>query len=156
MKGWENMKKITFTIVFIISAIIFIIFTIGINNGAATPNNDTSEEASFDGVIFIGDTMEEIEQEFPNLEPTYLEGRALVDTYNAYIFNDDGILVIIAKSINDNNWDWIKKEGTKYEEDGYFLGRTRYEAIKGELLFTFYDNNDQDFVTLEKIDEKQS
>lgn len=148
------MKKIIFTIAIIISTITFFIFTIGVSNGGATPNNVTSEKASFDGVIFIGDTMEKVEQEFPDLELTYLEGWALVDIYYAYIFNDDGILVMIAKKIDDSNWDWIKKEGTKYKDDGYFLGETRYEVIKDDLLFTLYDNEDQDFVTIEKMDEK--
>jgi len=147
------MKKIIFTITLIISTItiIFFAFTIGVSNGGATPNNVTSEEASFDGVIFLGDTMEEVKQEFPDLELTYLEGWALVDTYYAYIFNDDGILVLIAKKIDDSNWDWLKEEGTKYEDDGYFLGETRYEVIKGVLLFTLYDNENQDFITIEKI-----
>lgn len=143
------MKKIIFTI-------IFIIFTIGINIGGATPNNVKSEKASFDGVIFIGDTMEEMEQKFPHLEHTYLEGWALVDINNAYTFNDDGILVMIVKKIDDSNWDWIKEDGAKYEDDGYFLGRIRYEVLKGDILFTLYDNEKQDFVSLERIAKKQS
>jgi hypothetical protein len=147
------MKNKIVTVASIFSAITFIIFTIGVNNGIATSNNFTPFEASFDGVIFIGDTMEEVELKYPGLELIYLEGWALVNNNYAFIFNDDGILVRIAKKIDESNWDWIKEEGIKYEEDGYFLGETRYEAIKGDLLFTFYDNEDQDYVTLERIDE---
>ncbi|WNF37435.1 hypothetical protein RJD24_02940 [Bacillaceae bacterium IKA-2] len=150
------MKKIFFTIAIIFSTITFLIFTIGVNNGGATQNNVTPEEASFDGLIFIGDTMDEVLQQIPDLELTYLEGWALVDMHYAYIFNDDGILVLIAKKLDDSNWDWLKKEGTKYEDDGYFLGKTRYEIIKDDLLFTFYENENQNIVTLEKVAEKKN
>lgn len=144
------MKNRNFTILFIFSILTFAIFSIGVNNGA-TQINIPPQEASFDGVIFIGDTMAKVKHTYPHLEPEYLEGLALVDETNAYIFNDNEILVLLAKKVDDQSWDWMKDKGMKYDEDGYFLGKTRYEVIKGELLFTFYDNEEQDYVTLEKV-----
>jgi hypothetical protein len=149
------MKKLIFTVVSLITTLTIINFTIGITSGGATPNSVSDTEASFDGVVFIGDTMEEVKKKVPNLETTYLEGWALVNDRNAYIFNDDGILVLIAKKINDDNWTWIKEQGFKYDDVGYFLGETRYEVIKGDLLYTYYDNEDEDIVTLEKVAEKE-